>query len=55
MTARLLGGTLGVTLGSLMLAMGAESSRLICAMAAIVAACCAYAAVAREKEAEARA
>ncbi|MES0879744.1 MFS transporter [Roseibium sp. SCP14] len=55
MTARLLGGTLGVTLGSVLLAMETGSTWLFWVMAAIIATCCAYGAVVLEKETEARA
>ncbi|ASP31879.1 MFS transporter [Labrenzia sp. VG12] len=52
-TARLVGGTLGVTMGSVLLAMGEGFSLIFWVMGAMILACCAYGATAFDKDAPA--
>ncbi|MES0879746.1 DHA2 family efflux MFS transporter permease subunit [Roseibium sp. SCP14] len=53
-TCRLVGGTLGVTLGSVLLAMHADFASIFYTMAAMLGACCVYCIVALENDAPAR-
>lgn len=50
-TARLVGGTLGVTMGSVLLAMGLGFSLIFWVMGAMILACCAYGATAFDNDA----
>jgi len=49
-SARLVGGTLGVTLGSVLLAMGADFTSIFVTMGVLIALACAYASIALEHD-----